>query len=536
MAKSKTTTKKQNTKSTTKKSGKKSTKRSRGAAMPLSAPPEPARPIRRELTGLVFLALAAFMVISSFNADGIFIEKFSNLVKGMIGWGYWITAPAFLLIAFILFTHRGRPVAFRTVCAFLLPFLFAAIAEMLMNEQLIVKLTENFNLKVAIDELFKRGLEVRSAGVLGGLLACALYKAFSIYGALPILLIAFLAFLIIALRGSFSGALSQVKKPEFVPYDPSMYEEDELELEPVKTVSAAKKPATKIEQISRPKPVVDIPLGEDDDFLPITGPSATAMEEELPKAPKSSRAKVRTKKPEEEATAKVKPLSPTEAAKIAGIGTADDAGFKELELKKEKPLKPIAVSAEISDPPKKKISKEEVAAEAQAVADAVSAAQEGSDYVFPPLSLLRSSEVGTVDARDEIQLNRQRLENAIRSFGINASIVGVTHGPTVTRYDIELEQGVKLARVTNLAGDLALALGVVNVRIAPIPDKISTVGIEVPNKIVSTVYLRDILESPRFLNAKSRLSFALGKDIGGECIVGNISKLPHMLIAGTTGS
>ena len=105
-----------------------------------------------------------------------------------------------------------------------------------------------------------------------------------------------------------------------------------------------------------------------------------------------------------------------------------------------------------------------------------------------------------------------RLEGAIRSFGISAAIVGVTRGPTVTRYDIELDQGVKLARVTNLAGDLALALGVVNVRIAPIPDKISTVGIEVPNKIVSTVYLRDIIESPKFTSAKSKLSFALGKD------------------------
>ena len=141
-----------------------------------------------------------------------------------------------------------------------------------------------------------------------------------------------------------------------------------------------------------------------------------------------------------------------------------------------------------------------------------------------------------MDSREEIITNKERLEGAIRSFGISAAIVGVTRGPTVTRYDIELDQGVKLARVTNLAGDLALALGVVNVRIAPIPDKISTVGIEVPNKIVSTVYLRDIIESPKFTSAKSKLSFALGKDIGGDCIVGNIAKLPHMLIAGTTGS
>ena len=200
-------------------------------------------------------------------------------------------------------------------------------------------------------------------------------------------------------------------------------------------------------------------------------------------------------------------------------------------------LKPITMSGEISDPPKsRKTIKAEVSAEAQAVAQAISAAGEQGDYEFPPLSLLRSGTAAAIDARDEIAVNRARLEGAIRSFGINASIVNVTRGPTVTRYDIELEQGVKLARVTNLAGDLALALGVINVRIAPIPDKISTVGIEVPNKIVSTVYLRDIIESPQFTGAKSKLSFALGKDISGQCVVGNIAKLPHMLIAGTTGS
>lgn len=99
---------------------------------------------------------------------------------------------------------------------------------------------------------------------------------------------------------------------------------------------------------------------------------------------------------------------------------------------------------------------------------------------------------------------------------MSARIVDTTRGPTVTRYDLELDQGVKLSRLTNLAGDIALALGVVSVRIAPIPDKISTVGIEVPNKIISTVYLRDIIDSPRFASSKSKLSFAIGKDIAGS--------------------
>ncbi len=132
--------------------------------------------------------------------------------------------------------------------------------------------------------------------------------------------------------------------------------------------------------------------------------------------------------------------------------------------------------------------------------------------------------------------NRERLETTLKSFGVSASIVGVIRGPTVTRYDLELDAGVKLNKLTNLAGDLALSLGVPSVRIAPIPDKISTVGIEVPNKIVSTVYLHDIIGSPEFKNAPSKLTFAIGKDIGGKNIVGNIAKLPHLLIAGTTGS
>ena len=159
-----------------------------------------------------------------------------------------------------------------------------------------------------------------------------------------------------------------------------------------------------------------------------------------------------------------------------------------------------------------------------------------SAYQLPPVSFLRAGKKDQTDATEEIRFNRDRLDTALSSFGVNATIRDVTRGPTVTRYDLELEAGVKLNKITNLSGDLALALGVENVRIAPIPDKISTVGIEVPNKIVSAVCLRDIIDSPAFRNAKSKLSFAVGKDIGGNCIIGNISKLPHMLIAGTTGS
>ena len=135
-----------------------------------------------------------------------------------------------------------------------------------------------------------------------------------------------------------------------------------------------------------------------------------------------------------------------------------------------------------------------------------------------------------------MQLNAKRLSATIKSFGIPAEICDVTRGPTVTRYEVELEQGVKLNRLTNLSDDIALALGVSGVRIAPVPDKISIVGIEVPNKKTTTVYLRDVIDTPAFREKSSSLTFAIGKDIGGEPIVGDIAKLPHLLIAGTTGS
>ena len=158
-------------------------------------------------------------------------------------------------------------------------------------------------------------------------------------------------------------------------------------------------------------------------------------------------------------------------------------------------------------------------------------------YEYPPMSLLTAGSGDSGDeGYEEMQLNAKRLSATIKSFGIPAEICDVTRGPTVTRYEVELEQGVKLNRLTNLSDDIALALGVSGVRIAPVPDKIAIVGIEVPNKKTTTVYLRDVIDTPAFREKNSSLTFAIGKDIGGEPIVGDIAKLPHLLIAGTTGS
>ncbi len=529
MAASKTTNTKK--KSTTTKNASASAKKTPTKA---SAPPPPApQPVRREVWGVVFLFLAVFMVISHYNTDGAFIAFFSNFLKGLVGYGFWLVPPAFLLCSYILFTHKGKPVDGRVSCALALPILAAAMFELLLG----LTPSEGLRFPDLVGKLFWFGQDMNAGGVIGGLMAKALHAAFSIWGALPLLVLLFAASLIFALRGGFKGLFAAVKV-ERRAYDPAAYAQPEKftvpELLDEKGVPVGK-PAKKIERVDRKTYTVDIPLGEDEEPLSLKGSFAPVTDSDTAPEKPRSRARVR-RKSAEEPTAKVEPLSPREAAAIAGVDIEE--GFRKLPVTPTPtaPKATVAATAEISDPPKKKTKREDVEAEAKAVETAIAQQKEQGDYAFPPLSLLKSGSGAAIDARDEIALNRERLEGAIRSFGINASIVGVTRGPTVTRYDIELEQGVKLARVTNLAGDLALALGVVNVRIAPIPDKISTVGIEVPNKIVSTVYLGDIIGSAKFQSAKSRLSFAIGKDISGDCIVGNIAKLPHMLIAGTTGS
>ena len=130
----------------------------------------------------------------------------------------------------------------------------------------------------------------------------------------------------------------------------------------------------------------------------------------------------------------------------------------------------------------------------------------------------------------ELRNNSRRLADTLASFGVDAKAGDVIHGPSVTRYEFTLDQGVKLSKITNLQDDIALALGASGVRIAAVPNKISVVGIEVPNKTVTPVLIRDVIESREFMEHPSKTAFALGRDIGGRNIIGNIEKLPHVLI------
>ncbi len=157
-------------------------------------------------------------------------------------------------------------------------------------------------------------------------------------------------------------------------------------------------------------------------------------------------------------------------------------------------------------------------------------------YKFPPLNLLKDAKNSGGDSKEYLQEMAGKLQRTLSNFGVQAQVTEVTLGPSVTRYELSIAEGTRVSKVVNLSDDIKLNMAVTDVRIeAPIPGK-SAIGIEVPNKVKSMVTFKELVASKEFKNAKSRISFCVGKDISGSVIVGNIEKMPHLLIAGATGS
>ncbi len=188
----------------------------------------------------------------------------------------------------------------------------------------------------------------------------------------------------------------------------------------------------------------------------------------------------------------------------------------------------IEVATEVALLPKKKRREEPEQVEIDIV-------NEHIDYNFPPLSLLRESEKPSPYAEEALERTAKKLIDTLKSFGVEARIVDYSRGPTITRYELQPNAGVKISKITSLADDIALNLAAVGIRIEPIAGK-TAIGIEVPNEILSAVNVREVIGSPEFVNFQSKLTFSLGKDIAGKPVVADIARMPHLLIAGSTGS
>lgn len=214
-----------------------------------------------------------------------------------------------------------------------------------------------------------------------------------------------------------------------------------------------------------------------------------------------------------------------------GVPTRKTAAEKASGTENEKPESTKTAEAKAAN----KASEEDIAK----VAEEAESSQEEKlpEYQFPPVELLSRPVVknqGNADA--ELRQTAEKLRSTLESFGVRVTINNVSRGPAVTRYELQPEQGVKVSKITGLADDIKLNLAAADVRIeAPIPGK-AAIGIEVPNKENTAVLLRELIECPEFINHSSNIAFTVGKDIGGQNIVADIAKMPHLLIAGSTGS
>lgn len=213
---------------------------------------------------------------------------------------------------------------------------------------------------------------------------------------------------------------------------------------------------------------------------------------------------------------------------------SESADLADIETQQEEAVAPVRKAR------KTIASTQEVNASASEVASSIAKEKrkaKTSSYHLPPLSLLTKKAAGKkANSKEQIEATADKLEQTLRNFGINVEVTDVTCGPTVTRYELLPEAGVRVNRITNLADDIKLNLAVTDIRIeAPIPGK-SAVGIEVPNKDKVMVSFEELASSKEFKNSESKVTFCAGRDIAGNVITANIAKMPHLLIAGTTGS
>ena len=459
-------------------------------------------PLRYAVAAVCALVLLVFVSVL-LSDEGLVLQWIVSGLTGLFGRNfYYISIPALIYTIFILLFSRNQKVRGRVFCIAVFVFLFGCASHLVAAPELDAA---GFS---RIKVLFSTGIDGESGGVICGLLTDLLIMAFGRFFVLSMILILCVLCLMVGAKLDLVGwthALWAFCVGKFRDWRESLQsaaedDYDDPEEEEVPGVwnrlwdNVAQKRAEK-EARKALEPTASTPKERTRQMIQEIAPELETRFDEEP--------------------VNILPDDPEVFAEVAAEpGTAAPAAVKE------------------------KVTAQDAAEQAARVEQEIAAAQAAPkpEYSFPPIDLLLRPRGRAADGTAEMKENTLRLNETLASFKIDAHISNVTRGPSVTRYEVELEKGVRLNKLTTCADDIALSLGASGVRIAPVPGKISVVGIEVPNQAVTNVSLREVIDSPEFSRAKSRSSIAVGKDIGGSCIVGNIAKFPHMLIAGTTGS
>lgn len=468
---------------------------------------------RRFWSYILFFFGILELLITFVEGDGLW-KWLHELNRGLFGVTVFLFAPMIIYVALMIasdVTHNK--VIAKVVEGSVLMLLISGMAQIIQ-----VGSVDGSSFWLKLVGLFNDGKQLRGGGLASALLGWPLLSLFKRVGAgIVIVLVAF-TFIMLLTNVTLPQLLKAVSKPFIKSYEAVNEERIERAAQPPKPPREKKEP--------RRNGRVDIAK-----FYPDDGPD-TAAEAFVPVAEA------------EEATDKVDaskidmPVHPVKAPVITHEKLEETAKTTDNEE-----LKKIIENA-IGDSREEKKSKDEpvkppvVNVDKNGQTTFFEKDNKISAYVYPPVDILKYAKnpVASEIVQQEIQEKSAKLVETLETYGAKTKIVGIHRGPSVTRYELQPAAGVRVSKITGLADDIALNLAAMSVRIeAPVPGK-ACIGIEVPNDHRDTVSLRELIDSEEYRKAKGKLTFAVGKDIEGNIIIGDIAKMPHMLVAGTTGS
>ncbi len=468
---------------------------------------------RRFWSYILFFFGILELLITFVEGDGLW-KWLHELNRGLFGVTVFLFAPMIIYVALMIasdVTHNK--VIAKVVEGSVLMLLISGMAQIIQ-----VGSVDGSSFWLKLVGLFNDGKQLRGGGLTSALLGWPLLSLFKRVGAgIVIVLVAF-TFIMLLTNVTLPQLLKAISKPFVKSYEAVNEERIERAAQPPKPPREKKEP--------KRNGRVDIAK-----FYPDDGPD-TAAEAFVPVAEA------------EEATDKVDaskidmPVHPVEAPVITHEKLEETAKTTDNEE-----LKKIIENA-IGDSREEKKSKDEpvkppvVNVDKNGQTTFFEKDNKISAYVYPPVDILKYAKnpVASEIVQQEIQEKSAKLVETLETYGAKTRIVGIHRGPSVTRYELQPAAGVRVSKITGLADDIALNLAAMSVRIeAPVPGK-ACIGIEVPNDHRDTVSLRELIDSEEYRKAKGKLTFAVGKDIEGNIIIGDIAKMPHMLVAGTTGS
>lgn len=441
-------------------------------------------PFYKEIAVLVMLALFIFLFLSNFGICGYIGNSISRFFFGAFGTTYYIVPIAAFLLAILLISNDYSSLAVKKTCfAVLLLCMISTIFQMVFN----------IEVRDATSAFLFSGRTHRGGGFLGALICSFLYKELGGAGSvLIVLLISVISLILVTERSLLSFLRKAV--------DFFTIEDDEKERPAKKRQKVKEKKQEDKERSPKKKRSLNIPDLRSGRPKPSQASPMPQMEEE--------------------------PVKPVQMQK----------DFDDLIIQEE----PEDVK-ELFEPQAPKTSKRSlVNKEKESKSGPVeilpqTRTKEG-DYKFPPVTLLEKGKKTAGSNKEELKQTAQKLQKTLEDFGVHVTITNISCGPSVTQFELHPEQGVKVSKIVNLADDIKLNLAAADIRIeAPIPGK-SAIGIEVPNKTNQMVMFRDLIENQEFAQARSKIAFAVGKNLAGQVIVSDIAKMPHLLIAGATGS